>query len=85
MQPSPDTPNPSREWGRIPKGRADNEHAHRLTRCLDLFDRIEAYQPTGALRDQMVRACQLGHGRDRETALRLLLARIEREIGEALR
>lgn len=58
--------------------------AKRLARCMDLFDAIEAWHPEGALRDEFVRACQMFTGVERERCLGILLAKIERKIGEAL-
>ena len=65
------------------KGKRD-EPARRLLRCLDLFDRIEEWHPEGALRDELVRACQMFTGVERERCLGILLAKIEQRVGEAL-
>ena len=69
---------------KVRSSRKKDEPRWRLLRCLDLFDAIEAWHPEGALRDELVRACQMFTGVERERCLGILLAKIERTIGEAL-
>lgn len=59
------------------RGRKRDLPVARLLRCLDLFDAIEARLPVGALRDELVRACEMPTGDQRETCLRVLLAKME--------
>lgn len=61
-----------------------DEARWRLVRCLDLFDEIEDRHPEGSLRDELVRACGMTTGEERERCLTLLRDKIERKIGEAL-
>jgi len=65
------------------KGKRDKPMC-RLLRCLDLFEQIEAWHPEGSLRAELVRACGMTSGVYRERCLGILIAKIERTIGEAL-
>lgn len=57
-------------------GKKPDEPMRRLVRCLDLFDEIEGRHPEGSLRDELVRACEMPTGDQRETCLRVLLAKL---------
>lgn len=63
----------SREWQRIPKAKRDDAGAHRLARCLDLFDFLE---PTDSARPALIAACQVEPGILREAALTALALRV---------
>lgn len=53
-----------------------DEPARRLVRCLDLFDEIEALDPTPHQRAELVRACQVEPGALREACLLRLRERV---------
>lgn len=66
----------SDDWPRIPKAKRDDAGAHRLARCLDLFDFLE---PTDSARPALIAACQVEPGALREAALVALTLRVYEE------
>lgn len=64
------------EWGRISKAKRDDAGAHRLIRCLDLFDWLE---PIDSARPAPIAACQVEPGALREAALAALALRVYEE------